>query len=482
MADLIRLTGVSATGYHGVLPAERRDGQTFVADVVLHVDTREAAAGDRLDATVDYASVAVRVTEILAGAPADLIETVAERIAAALLADPRVSAVDVVLHKPQAPIPVPFTDVTVEIHRDRATPPAVPAPGVLDLTAGAGVPDVVAPPVAPLPPAPLPPAPMPPAPLPPAPMPPEALAPMPTWSPLSDAPEPPPVAPLPPAPAVAVAPVGGVAVGAVPVGAVPVGAVPPTIADLVLPTGAASSGAPGPEVTSPLEAGPAADPFDVPALVPDPLDPAAGAPADAALPGPGGDAPAPRGQHAAAPPPSDRMDVAPEAPVQAVLALGSNVGASQDTLRAAVRALADVPGIEVSAVGPLARTAAVGGPEQPDFLNTVVLVGTVLSPRALLHACLEVEAGLGRVRAERWGPRTLDVDVIVHGSTIGVTDDLELPHPRAHERAFVLLPWAQVDPGAVLPGLGGGPVAALAETAPDREGVRWVNLDWWTAG
>lgn len=410
MADLIRLVGISATGHHGVLAEERRDGQTFVADVTLHLDTREAAAGDRLDATVDYAAVAVRVTDILAGEPADLIETVAERIAAALLADPRVGAVDVVLHKPQAPIPVPFADVTVEIHRDRAVPPAVPAP---------------------------------------------------TWAPLSAVPEPTPVAPLPPAPAVALA--------------VPVGAplVVPTIADLVLPTTGAHAAA--------------ADPFglstgEVPALAPDgpaevPLDPAA-RPGD----GPADELGAPRGAHAAAPAPVDRMDVAPDAPVDAVLALGSNVGASQDTLRAAVRALSEVPGVQVTTVGPLARTAAVGGPEQPDFLNTVVLARTTLSPRALLHACLEIEAGLGRVRAEHWGPRTLDIDVIVHGGTIGVTDDLELPHPRAHERAFVLLPWAQADPGAVLPGLGGGPVAALAETAPDRDGVRWVNLDWWTAG
>ena len=68
---------------------------------------------------------------------------------------------------------------------------------------------------------------------------------------------------------------------------------------------------------------------------------------------------------------------------------------------------------------------------------------------------------------------------MTHGSTVGVTDDLELPHPRAHERAFVLVPWAHVDPDAVLPGLGGGPVAALAETSPDRDGIRWMALDWW---
>lgn len=126
--DRIRLTGISATGYHGVLPDERRDGQTFVADVVLHVDTRAAAAADRLERTVDYAAVASGVAAVLAGEPADLVETVAERIAALALGYPGVAAVDVVVHKPQAPIPVPFADVAVEIHRSRKHLPVVAAP------------------------------------------------------------------------------------------------------------------------------------------------------------------------------------------------------------------------------------------------------------------------------------------------------------------------------------------------------------------
>ena len=77
--------------------------------------------------------------------------------------------------------------------------------------------------------------------------------------------------------------------------------------------------------------------------------------------------------------------------------------------------------------------------------------------------------------------RTLDIDIVLYGSVLAVTDDLELPHPRAHERAFVLQPWAQIAPDAVLPGLGGGPVAALAATAPDRDGIRWLALDWLAA-
>src|SRR5665811_1556170 len=120
--DRIRLSGISATGYHGVLEQERREGQTFVADIVLHVDTRPAAEQDRLDLTVDYGVLAQEVVDVLIGSPADLLETVAERIAAVALEHEIVQAVDVVLHKPQAPIPVPFTDVTVEVHRDRVHP------------------------------------------------------------------------------------------------------------------------------------------------------------------------------------------------------------------------------------------------------------------------------------------------------------------------------------------------------------------------
>lgn len=174
----------------------------------------------------------------------------------------------------------------------------------------------------------------------------------------------------------------------------------------------------------------------------------------------------------------DRMDARPDEPVDAVLALGANLGDAQGTLRRAVAELGTLTGVDVVEVGPLARTAAVGGPEQPDFLNTVVIVRTTLSPRELMLGCQSVEAGNGRVRDVRWGPRTLDIDIVVYGDVIGSAPDLELPHPRANERAFVLAPWAHLSPDAHLPGLGGGPVAALAATAHDREGIRWLALDW----
>ncbi len=179
---------------------------------------------------------------------------------------------------------------------------------------------------------------------------------------------------------------------------------------------------------------------------------------------------------------TDALDLTPSSVVDVVLALGANLGAAQETLKAAVDTLSHTTGLEVVQVSPLARTAAVGGPDQqPDYLNAIVLARTMLSPRELLRVTQRIEAANGRVREEHWGPRTLDIDIIVFGSVQAVTDDLELPHPRAHERAFVLEPWAQVDPRAVLPGLGGGPVAALAATAPDRDGIRWLALDWLSA-
>ena len=182
----------------------------------------------------------------------------------------------------------------------------------------------------------------------------------------------------------------------------------------------------------------------------------------------------------AAPVEHDRMDDVPAGFVEVVLALGANLGDAQQTLRDAITDLDRISGLEITEVSPLARTEAVGGPDQPDYLNTVLLARTRLSARDLLRACQAVEQAHGRVRDERWGPRTLDVDLIVYGTLTAVADDLELPHPRAHERAFVLEPWSQIDPDAVLPGLGGGPVAALAATAPDRGGIRWLALDWLT--
>ena len=295
--DRISLLGLAATGFHGVLPEERRDGQTFRADVVVHVDTRAAAATDDIARTVNYATLAAEVVAVLTGEPVDLVETLAQRIADVALAVPGVEAVDVVVHKPQAPVGVAFDDVMVAVRRRR------------DAAAG-------------------------------------------------------------------------------------------------------------------------------------PLDRR----------------------------PADEVDV--------VLALGGNMGDTRATLRQAIADLDAASGLWVRAVSPLARTTAVG-PTQDDYLNAVLTARTTLSPRELLALTSSVEDAHGRVRGERWGPRTLDIDIVAFDGVGSAAPELELPHPRAHERGFVLLPWAVVDPTAVLDGPRGGPVSGLAAAAPDRDGVRWVAPAGW---
>ncbi len=137
-----------------------------------------------------------------------------------------------------------------------------------------------------------------------------------------------------------------------------------------------------------------------------------------------------------------------------VLALGSNLGNRLANLQDGVDALCARPGLQDVAVSPVYETAPVGGPAQPDYLNAVLVAATTLPARAILDRGQEAENALHRLRGQRWGPRTLDVDVIVYGTEISNDPALTLPHPRAHERAFVLAPWHDVDPGAVIPGQG----------------------------
>lgn len=613
--DQIQIRGIAARGFHGVLESERESGQDFSADVTLFLDTRKAARDDDLDRTVDYGLIAQDVTDILSGPPVNLIETVAEQIAAAVLERDLVLAVEVRIHKPQAPIPVPFDDVVVVIHRDRVSPPAVPSPFVsLDATespesAGHGPDDVHAdvheamlaavagvPVVEPahvsvdesnsletfvadeqplgysvedLAPAPVA----------------EIFDDQADAADLDELPEALNLAPgdslvespaefveLTPAalsPDVIQAPVDN-ELAEVPVEesnippvpaelpeAIAVGAEAPPIPDTYLSTvrpalltplelletrelsidtaavrrrtlaaeippldesvlaeqARLSEQARRPEVfglkpvviptpspsVAPLPlanvsipplpfAPPPFEPWfadrsgDAPTQQPDPapadvnLDPEPQPPVPGNLPG--AESPPDADLTMVHDPVQDEMDARPAAPVEAVLALGANLGDAQETLRQAVTALGRLTGVEIMQVGPLARTAAVGVTDQPDFLNTVVIVSTELSARELLHACQSIEADHGRNREVRWGPRTLDIDIIVYGALLGSADDLDLPHARANERAFVLAPWAHIAPDAILPGLGGGPVTALAATAPDRDGIRWLALDW----
>ncbi|MFD2793614.1 2-amino-4-hydroxy-6-hydroxymethyldihydropteridine diphosphokinase [Promicromonospora vindobonensis] len=643
--DQVQLTGVSARGYHGVLPSERQAGQEFRADVVLYLDTRPAAAGDDLAQTVSYAEVAQDVHDVLAGEPADLVETVAERIAAVVLARPQVEAVDVRVHKPQAPIPVPFADVEVAIRRDRNHLPVVAAPaspaGAADAALGTGsaaeaydqAPETSAevrgyesapqdvypvnPPVdswndgdehtrgglesasfaakpeeqdfEPV----VRPAQDEPAQFEPTQFEPEPYQPEQTEQAQlrAEAFEPEPLVDRVPTP---VAPVAEPEPAPVPelIAAEPLQVVPAT---WELPPEASAHS----ERHAELGQEPAFRPdeqflpeqafepvqqyesvqgldqrhdqpngfeqqqYDQFAQQPEQaqheqqydqfpqpgqveqaqrferaqpgyeqppqqfeqqLDPQQNqydqlfeqgdmqtTQVAAAVPDSAVGQPEPYGQEAYQPDqyqaaqhqpdqyqpdqyqaeqrqpeqyqaePRDRFDEVPAGYVDVVIAIGANLGDPQATMRSAVAELDRMSGLQITDVSPLARTAAVGGPEeQPDYLNAVLLARTTLSARGLLHLCQEVENVHGRVREEHWGPRTLDVDLITYGNLTDSAEDLEVPHPRAHERAFVLEPWSQIAPDAVLPGLGGGPVAQLAATAPDRAGIRWLALDWLT--
>ena len=143
------------------------------------------------------------------------------------------------------------------------------------------------------------------------------------------------------------------------------------------------------------------------------------------------------------------------------MGLGSNLGDREGTLRAAVGRLRGLPETEVRGVSSFRDTEPVGVVDQPRFLNGAVELETALTPRALLEALLELELALGRDRATvpRHGPRTLDLDLLLYGEETIRETGLEVPHPRLHERGFVLEPLAELDPALVVPGW--GPVQAL---------------------
>lgn len=305
MSDRITLTGLAATARHGVLDFEKQIPQPFVLDIGLDVDLRAAGESDDLEASLSYADVAARAIEVCSGEPVDLIETLAERVAAACLQWPVVEAVDVTVHKPHAPVGVAFTAST-----------------------------------------------------------------------------------------------GGLA---------------------------------GPSVS-----------------------------------------------------------VHRERRRRVVIAMGTNLGRRVATLRSALDALRALDGLELTQVSPLVETDPVGGIEQPDYLNAVVVGFTRLTPAHLMRELHRIESDHGRVRDVRWGARTLDLDLIALGGAgaddevrlIGERDGvaagdaaasaspLALPHPRAHERAFVIVPWAQTAPWATVRTPGGlMPILDLVRSL-DGSGVR----------
>lgn len=334
--DVITLRGIRARGNHGVYAFERENSQPFGVDLSLYVDTRAAARSDDIGQTVDYARIAKQVVDVLTGPPVYLVETLASRVAEAVLANPRVRAVDVTIHKPEAPLQEQFGDVSVTIRRSREDAEQAPAPLVA------------------------------------------------------------------PAPAAA--------------------------------HSHSHRRTPEPE-------------------------------------------PAERPQR---PQPARRTRVE-QRERAVVLAIGGNLGDVPASLRQVVDALTHADGLEVEQVSPLVRTAPVLASEQaaqPDYWDAVVLGHTTLDPWELLDLAHAVEDELGRERRERWGARTVDVDIVQVEGVRMDDPSLTLPHPRAHERAFVLVPWSLADRDAVLDGF--GPVGDLAVLAPDRRGVKDIKRDWLT--
>ena len=134
--------------------------------------------------------------------------------------------------------------------------------------------------------------------------------------------------------------------------------------------------------------------------------------------------------------------------MKAVVALGANIGSPREQMDVAIALLREAT--EVKAVSSYFVTKPVGGPKQPDYLNAVCILESELPALDLLAVLQGIEKSLGRERDVRWGPRTIDLDLIQYGSLLSAAAELELPHPRAHERRFVLEPWCEIEPDAIL--------------------------------
>jgi 2-amino-4-hydroxy-6-hydroxymethyldihydropteridine diphosphokinase len=143
----------------------------------------------------------------------------------------------------------------------------------------------------------------------------------------------------------------------------------------------------------------------------------------------------------------------------AFVGIGSNLGERESQLRRAIELLGAEEGIEVVAISSLRETEPVGPVEQGPFLNGAVQIATDLAPRELLERLLAIEQTMGRVRSERWGPRTIDLDLLLYGELVLDEPGLTVPHPRLAERRFALEPLSELDPSLTIPG--SGPVAAL---------------------
>ena len=156
-----------------------------------------------------------------------------------------------------------------------------------------------------------------------------------------------------------------------------------------------------------------------------------------------------------------------------VIAVGANLGDAEHVVAHALSELGERLEGDLEARSSLFRTAPVGGPEQPEFINAVAIVHSFLQPRDVLGRLQVMEEEAGRIRDVRWGPRTLDLDLIVADDVVIDDADLTIPHPRAHERAFVLVPWLEIDPHAEIPARGS--VRALVELGFEGQEISMVE-------
>lgn len=348
---IIALKGLGAMANHGVYDFERARDQRFSADIVMWVET--AGATDDIAATVSYADIADEAMAVLTGTAVDLIETLAETIAARVMSHEGVVGTEVTVHKPDAPIDHPFADVSVTVRAGQtdAMPLSLSLKGIYEAEDGS-------------------------------------------------------------------------------------------------------------VLTGEIEAyGRAQAPSPAQQKRREPL-------------------PSRRAAHAA----EREEDTSRPAHLRSrrvVLAIGGNLGDVPVTLMHTVEALSYMEGFQIEDVSPIMRTKPVLAPgqaPQPDYWNAVVVGSAIVSPDELFAQTSRIERELGRERHERWGARTVDIDIIQIEGLASADPVLTLPHPRAKERAFVLAPWLLCDPDAILEGV--GRVSDLLAHTPDREGIIDAVDDW----
>lgn len=350
---IIALKGLGALANHGVYDFERDRNQRFSADIVMWVET--AGATDDIAATVSYADIADEAMAVLTGTAVDLIETLAETIAARVMSHEGVVGTEVTVHKPDAPIDHPFADVSVTVRAGQtdAMPLSLSFKGIYEAEDGSVLTGEI-----------------------------EAYG---------------------------------------------------------------HAQAPSPAEQEHREGFPSR-----------------------------------RGAHAAeAQREEDTSRPAHLRSRRVVLAIGGNLGDVPVTLMHTVEALSYMEGFQIEDVSPIMRTKPVLAPgqaPQPDYWNAVVVGSAIATPDELFAQTSRIERELGRERHERWGARTVDIDIIQIEGLASSDPVLTLPHPRAKERAFVLAPWLLCDPDAILEGV--GRVSDLLADTPDREGIIDAVDDW----